>query len=125
MTEREYEPVDGRGQTGYFLEERRFTEKDWKLFRKKIPIWQEAYMDRLNKEYIELLSEDEKASDKFWRLNKKIKKDERKTGVIADMRRSRLIYNILSLIDEGVIKFEDLEEFSDELKEAVGFFEKR
>ena len=28
-------------------------EKDWKLFRSRIPDWQEAYMDRLNHEYIE------------------------------------------------------------------------
>lgn len=34
-----------------------FTEKDWKLFRSKIVGWQEAYMDRLNKEYIDLLSD--------------------------------------------------------------------
>lgn len=37
------------------MQERGFTEKDWKLFRSKIADWQEAYMDRLNKEYIELL----------------------------------------------------------------------
>ena len=29
----------------------RFSEKDWKLFRRKIVGWQEAYMDKLNKEY--------------------------------------------------------------------------
>ena len=28
-------------------------EKDWKLFRKLLPDWQEAYMERLAKEYIE------------------------------------------------------------------------
>ena len=39
------------------MPERGFTEKDWKLFRNKISDWQEAYMDKLNKEYIELLSE--------------------------------------------------------------------
>ena len=26
-------------------------EKDWKLFRSRIPDWQEAYMDRLNHEW--------------------------------------------------------------------------
>ena len=31
-------------------------EKDWKQFRKMLPEWQEAYMERLTKEYIELLS---------------------------------------------------------------------
>lgn len=61
------------------MPERGFTEKDWKLFRNKISDWQEAYMDKLNKEYIELLS-------------------------------------------EGAIDFEDLEEFSAELKEVVRFY---
>lgn len=35
---------------------------DWKLYRKKLPIWQEAYMQRLNPEYIELLSGNGKGS---------------------------------------------------------------
>ena len=34
----------------------RFSEKDWKLFRSKIAGWQEAYMDKLNKEYMAILS---------------------------------------------------------------------
>lgn len=27
-------------------------ESDWKLFRKKLPEWQEAYMGKLNQEYL-------------------------------------------------------------------------
>ena len=30
-------------------------ESDWKLLRKLVPGWQERYMDKLNKEYIEIL----------------------------------------------------------------------
>jgi len=104
------------------LQGQRFTKKDWTLFRNKIMDWQEAYMDRLNKEYIELLSEDANPSEKFWRLDKKIKEDKKKTGVQLEMRRTNLIYNIISLISDGVISFVDLEEFSDELKEAVSVF---
>ncbi len=104
------------------MQERGFTEKDWKLFRSKIVDWQEAYMDRLGKEYIALLSEDANPSDKFWRLEERIKKDKKKTGVRAEMSRSNLIYNIISLMNEGAIGFEDLEEFSDQLKETVRFF---
>lgn len=107
------------------MPERGFTEKDWKLFRNKISDWQEAYMDKLNKEYIELLNEDANPSDKFWRLEKRIKEDRRKTGVCADMRRSQMIYNIISLISEGAIDFEDLEEFGAELKEVVRFYIER
>lgn len=34
----------------------KFSEKDWKIFRSKIAGWQEAYMDKLNKEYIKILA---------------------------------------------------------------------
>lgn len=42
-----------------------FTKKDWVLFREKIADWQEAYMDKLNKEYIDLLNGDGRPSEKF------------------------------------------------------------
>lgn len=101
------------------MQEQGFTKKDWLLFRNKIAGWQENYMDKLNKEYIELLSEDANPSEKFWRLNKRIKEDRKKAGVQLEMSRSKLIYNIISLINDGAISFEDLEEFSDELKETI------
>lgn len=50
------------------MEEYGFTKKDWSLFREKIADWQEAYMDKLNKEYIELLSGEGRPSEKFWAL---------------------------------------------------------
>lgn len=43
------------------------SKKDWKLFREKLAGWQENYMDQLTKDYIALLSADDRnASDKFW-----------------------------------------------------------
>lgn len=107
------------------MQERGFTEKDWKLFRSQIADWQETYMDRLNKEYIKLLSENINPSDKFWRLEKRIKEDRKRTGVQVEMSRSNLIYNIVSLINDGAISLEDLDEFSDELKETVKFIVER
>ena len=62
------------------MQEQRFTEKDWKLFRSKIADWQESYMDKLNREYIAILSEDANPSDKFWKLDKKSRKTKRKQG---------------------------------------------
>ena len=59
----------------------KFSEKDWKLFRSKIAVWQEAYMEKLNKEYIELLSGEGNASDKFWALEKRIRGDKKDCGV--------------------------------------------
>ena len=79
-------------------------------------------MDMLNREYIAILSEDANPSDKFWKLDKRIKEDRKKAGVQVRMSRSNLICNIISLINEGAISFEDLEDFSDGLKETVGAF---
>lgn len=53
------------------------SKKDWKLFRENLASWQENYMDKLTKQYIELLSDENKnASDKFWELEKRIKQDD-------------------------------------------------
>lgn len=96
------------------------SKSDWKLFREKIGDWQENYMERLEQEYISLLSDDGKlASDKFWELEKRIKKDKKSPGVILQMSKSEAIWNIVYMIRLKVIALEDLEGFSDNLKEAV------
>lgn len=96
------------------------SKSDWKLFREKIGDWQENYMQRLEQEYISLLSDDGKlASDKFWKLEKRIKKDKKSSGVILQMSKSEAIWNIAYMIKLKVIALEDLEDFSDNLKEAV------
>ncbi|WP_296880503.1 multidrug transporter [Thomasclavelia sp.] len=94
-------------------------EKDWKLFRKKIVVWQNNYMDKLNKEYIKILQRDKSPATNFWDLEKRMFKDKKSVGVVVDMRRSRMIENIISLIHDNAITIDDLEEFSDELKECV------
>ncbi|SHJ73628.1 hypothetical protein SAMN02745248_00787 [Hathewaya proteolytica DSM 3090] len=107
------------------MQEQGFTKRDWTLFKNKVADWQESYMDRLNKEYINLLSEDTNPSEKFWKLDKRIKEDRKKTGVQLEISRSNLINNIISLISDSAISFENLEEFSDELKETVNRFIER
>ena len=95
------------------------SEKDWKLFRKKVPQWQEAYMDRLAREYIAILCGNEKSSEKFWNLHDRINADVNCVGVQIRMSRSRMIQNIISLINEGAITLDDLSDFSNELRENV------
>lgn len=88
----------------------KFSEKDWKLFRNKIFDWQESYMEKLNKEYIVLLSGEGNASDKFWKLEKRIREDKKDCGVQCEMSRSNQFYIMLSLLNEGAITFDDLED---------------
>ncbi len=96
-------------------------KSDWKLFRARIGDWQEAYMERLVKEYVKLLSGAESASDKFWKLEERIKKDKKHPGVMLELRKGNMIFDMVVLINSGVITTADLEGFSDELKENVDF----
>ena len=68
-----------------------FDPKDWKLFRSKIASWQEDYMARLNREYVDILSGEGDASDKFWKLEKRINRDKRSPGVIIRLRKQDLL----------------------------------
>ncbi len=76
-------------------------------------------MDRLCMEYMQLLSGDGAPSERFWQLYERIMADKRSSGVQLRLSRSKLLESILWLIDDGVITVEDLEDFSDELKETV------
>ena len=97
-------------------------EKDWKYFRKLVPVWQESYMEKLLKEYAALLVQDKMSSEKFWELERRIREDKRRPGVVLDMRQSRMAENLVLMIRDGVIEEQDLDGFSDELKEEIQFY---
>ena len=97
------------------------SKSDWKLFRERIGDWQKAYMERLVKEYMDLLDGAENASDKFWKLEERIKKDKKHPGVMLELNKGNVVFDIAALINSGVITTADLEGFSDELKESVDF----
>lgn len=95
------------------------SKADWKLFREKVPEWQESYMERLTKKYIELLSSPGNASDHFWELEKRIKNDKKHPGVILEMNKSEAIWDIAVFVKRKVITIEDLDGFSQELIDSV------
>ena len=75
------------------------SKKDWKLFRERLLGWQENYMEGFVKEYANFLNDDKKpASEKFWELEKRIKEDKRHPGVIMEMSKSEVIWDIVRLI---------------------------
>lgn len=81
-------------------------------------------MNKLNKEYIELLSAEGIPSEKLWALEENIRNDKKDTGVQLRMSRSNYILNIISLLNEGEITMADLDEFSDQSKETIHFITK-
>ena len=94
-------------------------ESDWKLFRSRLPGWQEAHMDRLNREYASLLAGSGKASDKFWELEKRIRTDKQSVCVVTRMSRSNMYQNLMCLLTDGVITLDDLDGFSDDLRDKM------
>ena len=78
-------------------------------------------MERLVNEYMDLLDGAENASDKFWKLEERIKKDKKHPGVRLELNKGNMIFDIVTLINSGVITTADLEDFSDGLKESVDF----
>ena len=92
------------------------SEKDWRLFRSKIADWQEAYIEKLNKDYLNLLSGDGYASERFWKLAERIQQDKRRAGVQCERRRSNMHFAIISLLRDNAITLDDLSDFTEELQ---------
>lgn len=77
-------------------------------------------MEGLVKAYTDFLNDDKKpASEKFWELEKRIKEDKRHPGVIMEVNKSEVIWDIVRLIRLKVITYDDLSDFSDELQMEV------
>lgn len=94
-------------------------EEDWKLFRKKVPQWQENDMERLLGEYRAIISQERQPSERFWALYQRMRKDSSNPGVQIRMSRSKMRDNVLHLLLDGVIGLSDLEGFSLELREDM------
>ena len=61
------------------------------------------------KEYIDMLNGNGNASDKFWELEERIKKDKKHPGVMLELSKENMIFDIVALINSGVITTADLE----------------
>ena len=94
-------------------------EIDWKLFRNRLPNWQETYMGKLIDDYQRILSDTTAASRRFWKLEQRIRQDKRRPGVQLEMRRSTMMQYLAALLREKVITSEDLDGFSDELRNTL------
>ena len=96
------------------------SKKDWKLFQERLSGWQENYMAGIVKEYANLLNDDKKpASERFWELEKRIKEDKRHPGVVLEVSKAEVLWDIVRLIRLKVIAYDDLSDFSDELQLEV------
>lgn len=94
-------------------------KSDWKLFRERLPEWQEKYMEKLVAEYADYLQSDLPASTKFWEMEERIKEDKRRPGVMLSLEKKNVDYDRMRLMKDGAIKEADLDGFSQELIDRV------
>ena len=111
--------TDNSAARGEIMQNNWESKRDWILFRERIAGWQEAYIGRLNREYIELLSRDGPETEKFRELDRRLHRDKNRVGVQTEMRSSGLLADLCRLINEGAIVYDDLDGFSEELREDV------
>lgn len=52
----------------------------------------ELQLERLVKEYIDMLNGNGNASDKFWELEERIKKDKKHPGVMLELSKGNMIF---------------------------------
>ena len=73
-------------------------------------------------EYRELLGSEGQASEKFWALDERIKRDKRNPGVLLhDVKRSNMDIHLLQLLRYEVIRLENLDGFSEELRDKLSW----
>jgi hypothetical protein len=77
-------------------------------------------MEGLVKEYVNFLNDDTSSvSEKFWELEKRIKEDKHHPGVVMELKKSEVIWDMVCLIRLKVITYNDLLDFSDKLQNEV------
>jgi hypothetical protein len=99
-------------------------ESDWKKFRAMLPVWRERYLAQKNLRISAVLADAVKTeTERFWDVEKLIGKEARTLQrCFDDIRRSRMWERLAEMRGAGVIRREDLTEFSQKLQDQV-FYE--
>jgi hypothetical protein len=97
------------------------TESDWKLFRKMVTDLRERYLKEKNEELVSTLTDcDKTPTEQFWDTFDKMKKHKRiLQECFDDHRRSTMVEKMALMCRFGLLKDNDLKEFSVELQERL------
>ncbi len=96
-------------------------ESDWKRFRKIAPELRERYLEKKNKELLQILIDSGKTpTEQFWDTFEEMKKEKRILEECLDGHsRSNQFFFMVSMCNYGMMKEEDLDGFSEELKSSL------
>jgi hypothetical protein len=96
-------------------------KSDWKTFRELVPSWRERFLLRQNQELIAILSrEDKTPTENFWEAEERIEDLAKILHFCLDRHsRSRLSMSLASMYSYGMIQDQDLECFSEPLRNKI------
>lgn len=94
---------------------------DWRVFRRRVPEWRERYLRLRNEELVGLLRDEALTpTERFWRAKDQMDEEARVLRACLDGHSKRKMMWYVSLMyDHGMLGDDDLDEFSEELREAV------
>ena len=96
-------------------------ESDWKRFRKLVPQLRERYLEEKNKKLIETLTDPKRTpTDQFWDTFEIMKKEKKILEDCLDGHsRSNQFFYMYLMCKYGMLREDDLEEFSEELRSSL------
>ncbi|RKX33574.1 MAG: multidrug transporter [Verrucomicrobia bacterium] len=96
-------------------------ESDWKAFRRMVPELRERYLRKVNRELIGILhAEGSSPTEQFWDVEERIRKESKILRDCLDGHsRSKMWMSVLLMYRYGMIGDEDLDCYSDELRDYI------
>jgi hypothetical protein len=96
-------------------------ESDWKKFSEKLPVWRERYLAERNARLVQVLKGPQKTeTERFWDAEKMIQKEAKTLQRCLDnISRSKMWERLVDMRAAGMIRREDLADFSTELQRQV------
>jgi hypothetical protein len=96
-------------------------ESDWKRFSRMLPMLRERYLSEQNARISRILSDPKKnETERFWDALKEMEKEAKTLRrCLEGYSRSNMVLHLMSMRAVGMIKKEDLAEFSAELQRTV------
>lgn len=96
-------------------------ESDWKVFRKRVPELRERYLRVRNAELAALVADEALTpTERFWNLEERAREIAKILRECLDgYSRSKMVLSMILMRRHGMLSDEDLEQFSDELREHL------
>lgn len=96
-------------------------KSDWKTFRNSLGEWRERYLERTNRELIDLLDEEsDTPTERFWAAKERAEEEARiLVDCFDNVSKSKMVMHLALMYGNGIIELSDLDRFSDDVHEKL------